>query len=56
MVNQADEPLKKVTLNLFESDVKFLQEFYGQGFSSEIRLVIRQRVEILKDAIGGQDE
>jgi hypothetical protein len=48
MVNQADEPLKKVTLNLFESDVEYLQRLYGQGYTSEIRSIIRLSVLELK--------
>lgn len=48
MSNFAEEPLTKVTLNLFSKDVKFLQEHFGQGYSVEIRKIVRKKVMEMK--------
>lgn len=39
------EPLRKVTLNLFDSDVAWFQERHGQGYSEIIRAVVRKHIE-----------
>lgn len=48
MSNFAEEPLTKVTLNLFSKDVEFLQRHYGQGYSVEIRKMVRRKVSEIK--------
>lgn len=50
MVNQAEEPLTKVTLNLFEEDVEFLKQRYPSGWTQAIRVMVRNAIsEQLKD-------
>lgn len=44
MVNQADRPLKKVTLNLFQDDVEFFKEHYPSNYSEEIRKAVNKFV------------
>lgn len=38
----AGEPLRKVTLNLFEADVDQLQRMCGQGYTEVIRDVVHR--------------
>jgi hypothetical protein len=33
----ADAPLRKVTLNLYDADVEAAEQFYGRGWTSELR-------------------
>lgn len=50
MVNQSDEPLRKVTLNLFESDLKWFEEHYPKGSVADtIRQAIRNYIEIQRE-------
>jgi hypothetical protein len=37
-----DEPLRKVTLNLYESDVAWFQQKFGQGYSEIMRQAVRE--------------
>ena len=46
----SDRPLRKVTLNLYEEDVAWLQDVYGYGYSEKIRNAIREFVRKKKDA------
>lgn len=39
------EPLHKITLNLFASDVEWFKDRYGQGWSEVLRLTIRKHVQ-----------
>jgi len=50
----ATEPLRKVTLNLFEADVEWYQERYGQGWSEIMRRDIRHHVNHWKERAGEQ--
>lgn len=34
---RSDEPLRKVTLNLYESDCQWLEQEYGHGWSERLR-------------------
>lgn len=44
----AGDPLTKVTLNLYESDVNWFRKRYGQGYSTFIRDMIRRhRCDVL---------
>lgn len=45
MVNQADRPLVKVTLNLFLDDYNYYRERYPQNFTTAIRNAINQSVQ-----------
>lgn len=42
MPQRADEPLEKITLNLFASDVLWLREVIGYGWSDSVRKVVRE--------------
>ena len=48
MVNLADEPLKKVTLNLYDADVTELAQRYGWGWSEQVRRLVRRYLVNLK--------
>lgn len=41
MPAKADEPLQKITLNLYEADVKALESYYGRGWSEQVRSLVR---------------
>jgi hypothetical protein len=41
---RADEPLRKITLNLYEADVLALEAYYGHGWSEQVRQVVHQHV------------
>lgn len=45
----SDRPLRKVTLNLYEADVEWLQAHYGYGYSEVIRKAVRDFVREIKD-------
>lgn len=40
----SDEPLIKITLNLYDADVTWFKHKHGAGYSGEIREVIRKHV------------
>lgn len=40
-----DEPLRKVTLNLYNEDVIWFQQTYGQGYSEMIRALVHSHVQ-----------
>ena len=42
----ASEPLERVTLNLFASDVEWLKRKFGRGWTDTIRRELRAYVEI----------
>lgn len=48
MPRQADSPLRKTTLNLYDADVTFLAEYYGTGWSEQVRQVVHQHCEVTK--------
>lgn len=37
---KSDDPLRKVTLNLYEADVLALETYYGHGWSEQVRQVV----------------
>lgn len=43
-MQKADEPIKKVTLNLYEKDVKRLYELFGWGWSEIVRRWVRNNL------------
>lgn len=55
----ADEPLKKVTLNLYESDVEWFQKRHGFGYTEVMRTILRQhrnKVSVAERAFEVQHE
>ncbi len=47
------DPIKKVTINLFEADIERLRRKYGYGWSEEVRKMVRRRLNEL-DAISNK--
>lgn len=41
---RSDEPLRKVTLNLYEADCKWMEANYGHGWTERIRQHIHNEV------------
>ena len=41
---RSDDPLRRVTLNLYDADVQWLIKAYGHGWTERIRQHIRQEV------------
>lgn len=48
MSRHAAAPLTKVTMNFYTTDVKFMQDHFGQGWSEIIREQIHRYVERVK--------
>lgn len=48
MPRQANAPLRKTTLNLYDADVSFLATYYGQGWSEQVRQIVHQHCEVTK--------
>ena len=46
MSNYAEEPLTKVTLNLFTKDLERLRLHYGPGWTKEVRGWVRLRLRL----------
>lgn len=42
MPTQADAHLRKVTLNLYDADVVWMEQTYGFGWSEKLRQLVRQ--------------
>ena len=47
MPAKSDEPLQKVTLNLYEADVASLEAYYGHGWSEQVRQVVSAHVRTI---------
>jgi hypothetical protein len=43
---RSDEPLRKVTLNLYEADCQWLEANYGYGWTERVRQHIHSEVAI----------
>lgn len=56
MVNQADRPLVKVTLNLYQDDVEFFKTFFSSNYSEHIRAAVSAFVGNYKAAMEDNDE
>jgi len=41
---RSDDPLRKVTLNLYAADVEWLEKAYGHGWTERVRQHIHQEV------------
>ncbi len=37
MPNRSDDPLRKVTLNLYEADCAWMEQNYGRGWTERLR-------------------
>lgn len=48
MVNQADAPLQKITINIYEKDYRFLKRKFGQGYSIAIRDMIKTGCDVAR--------
>lgn len=40
MPAKSDDPLQKITLNLYEADVAALEAYYGRGWSEQVRALV----------------
>lgn len=47
---RSDEPLRKVTLNLYESDCQWFEKEYGHGWTERIRQHVQNYVHNHKSA------
>lgn len=45
MPAKADEPLRKVTLNLYESDCQWFEREYGYGWTERLRQHVHNEVQ-----------
>lgn len=48
MPTLAGDPLRKVTLNLYEADVIILEQTYGLGWSTHVRDLVRDHAYNLR--------
>lgn len=46
---RSDEPLRKVTLNLYEADCTFLASYLGHGWSEQIRTLVHAYAQGLQE-------
>ncbi len=44
MPAKSDDPLQKVTLNLYAADVLALEAYYGRGWSEQVRQVVHHHI------------
>lgn len=44
MPAKSDDPLRRVTLNLYESDCLWLEQHYGRGWTERVRQHIHSEV------------
>jgi len=45
---RSDDPLRRVTLNLYEADCAWLETTYGHGWTERVRQHIHHEVEMRK--------
>lgn len=45
MPKRPNEPLRKITINIFDSDARALETIYGWGWSEQIRNLIREHIK-----------
>lgn len=48
MPTPVDDPLRKVTLNLYEADCQALEAYYGRGWTTHVRLLINTHAQYLR--------
>ena len=56
MPPRSPEPLRKITLNLFEADCQAMERRYGHGWTEQVREMVRAHVEKEKTRIQMLDE
>lgn len=44
MPAKSDDPLRRVTLNLYEADCQWMEKYYGHGWTERIRQHIHNEV------------
>ncbi len=44
MANYAEEPLTKITINLFKKDVDWFRDKYAHGWMKELRRAVRIQI------------
>lgn len=50
MPKESDLPLRKVTLNLFQSDVAEMERIYGRGWTEQVRELVNIHIMYKKAA------
>ena len=48
-MRKADEPIRKVTLNLYVQDIKDMERLYGRGWTEVVRNLVHMRLAIKKE-------
>lgn len=48
MPAKADDPLRKVTLNLYEADCAAMEQLHGHGWSTQVRQLIHEYCATVK--------
>lgn len=56
MPRASDEPLRKVTLNLYEADCAYLEKAYGHGWSQRAREIINDFCKEKRRIIAQRDK
>lgn len=41
---RADAPLRRITLNLYEADAVAMENYYGHGWSIEVRRLVYEHI------------
>ena len=49
MPTRSDDPLRRVTLNLYEADCQWLERTYGHGWTERVRQHIHSEVMLRKE-------
>jgi len=47
MAPRKDEPLRKLTINLYIADCDILAAYYGHGWTEQVRQVVHQHIQSL---------
>ena len=45
-MRKADEPIRKVTLNLYTKDTEVMERWYGRGWTETVRNLVHDHIEI----------
>ena len=49
-MRKSDEPIRKVTLNLYVRDIADMERLYGRGWTEVVRNLVRARLKEKLDA------
>lgn len=55
MPARSDDPLRRVTLNLYEADCLVFEQFLGQGWTTYIRDTMHKHAQHMKSPITGPE-